>query len=119
MVRTLHSAAAVVLMLAAVVEVGGGELEAVGVELEVVAVDVDEVVVSRVVVVGTCEVVVDGSTLDEVVRDGAAATGLSPTWESARPTICHVNTVVRTRAATQAAAMRQLIMCQLSQDRPQ
>ena len=45
-----------------------------------------------------------------VVSEGATATGVSPTWESARPTICQARTVATTRAATQAADMRQEIM---------
>jgi hypothetical protein len=120
MVRTLHSAAAVVDVFGVEAEVVVGELEAVADELDVVsAADDDDVVVRRVVVVEVSDVVVVGSTIDEVVKEGATATGRSPTWESAKPTICHVNTVVRTRATTQAAAMRQLIMWELSQDHPQ
>jgi len=61
------------------------------------------------------EVVVELSVVDPapsvvVVSEGATATGASPTWESARPTICQASTVATTRAATQAAVMRQEIM---------
>ena len=91
--------------------VGGADPEVVGGELDVVPADVDDVVLRAVVVVEGSDVVEEVSTSDEIGSVGAAATGLSPTWESARPTICHVNTVVSTRAATQAAAIRQLIMC--------
>ena len=106
MVRTLHSAPAVV-------EVLDVELEPVAEpdvpdELDVVpAVDV---VVLTVVVVVEGSVVGVESTTEEVVAKGATATGFSPTWESASPTICQVKAVVKTRAAIQAAAIRQLIM---------
>jgi hypothetical protein len=112
MVRTVHSAAAAVLDVE--LEVEDEELCA-GAELDVVS-PPGVVVVDTVVVDEVGDVVVVVSTKDEVTSEGATATGLSPTWESARPTICHVKTVVRTRAATHAAAIRQLIMSQLSQD---
>jgi len=89
-------------------EVEDGEPSAVA-ELEVVS-PAGVVVVNSVVVDEVGDVVVVVSTKDEVTSEGATATGLSPTWESARPTICHVKTVVRTRAATHAATIRQLIM---------
>ena len=105
--RTLHSAAGVVGVL-------DDELELDDVEFEMEDVveepDVDVVVVSAVDDVEGRDVVVVVSN-DVVVSDGAMATGSPPTCESANPTICHVSTVVRTRATTQAAAMRQLIMC--------
>lgn len=91
--------------------------------------EVEELVVALGVVVVGLDPVVDGDDdvgdVDEpvvsvvVVSNGATATGPSPTWESARPTICHVSTVATTRAATQAAAMRQEIMGRFSQDRAQ
>jgi len=97
-------------VLDAELEPGDEELEVVADELEVVSVLDDDVVPATVVVVGESDVVDVVPTTVEVGKVGATATGLSPTWESARPTICHVNTVVSTRATTQAAAMRQLII---------
>lgn len=104
--RTLHSAAAVVDEL----ELDGVEfeLEEVVDELEVVP-DVDVVVCEVDDVVGKDVVVL--VSIEDVVSAGAMATGSPPTCESANPTICHVSNVVRTRATTQAAAMRQLIIC--------
>ncbi len=117
MVRRLHCSVAVV----DDVDELGLELD----EVEAVEDDVDvapeeEVVVaSRVVVVvasvSVVDVLVEGSVVDTapsvvVVSEGATATGVSPTWESARPTICQARTVATTRAATQAAVMRQEIM---------
>jgi hypothetical protein len=110
MVRKLHSATAVVDVLD--IELDEDDGPAVGDEPLSVEVDVesgaDVVEVGEVVgVVGSVVTVV--STSDDVGANGATATG-SPTWESARPTICHVRTVVSTRATTHAAAIRQLIM---------
>jgi hypothetical protein len=102
-VRTLHSAAA--------------DVEEIDVELELdEVVDELEVVPTVDVVVTEDEDVVGGDVVvvlsrEDVVSGGAMATGPPPTCESANPTICHVSTVVRTRATTQAAAIRQLIMC--------
>ena len=79
MVRTLHSASVVVDVLEVGPEVAGGELEGVADELDVVPAVVDDVVASRVEVVEGREVLVDASTSDEVVREGATAAGLSPT----------------------------------------
>jgi hypothetical protein len=109
-VCTVHSAAAVVEVLDAELELVDEELEFVADELEVVSVVDDEVVPATVVVVEESDEVDELPTIVEVGKVGATATGLSPTWESARPTICHVKTVVSTRAKTQAAAMRQLII---------
>jgi len=88
--------------------------------------DEDEVVVAPgIVLVGLDPVVVVAAEDDvdvpvpwEVVGNaGATATGASsPTWESARPTICQVSTVATTSAATQAVAIFHEIMGQLSQD---
>lgn len=84
-----------------------------------VAPDEELVVAPGVVVVvasaSVVDVLVEGSVVDTapsvvVVSEGATATGLSPTWESANPTICQARTVATTRAATQAAVMRQEIM---------
>ncbi len=77
-----------------------------------------EVVPGVVVVVASesvVDVIVEGNVVDTapsvvVVSEGATAAGVSPTWESARPTICQARTVATTRAATQAAVMRQEIM---------
>lgn len=118
MVCTVHSSAAVVEVVDVVLEVEDVE-PSVAAELEVVpGVDVEVVTGARVVVGESGDLVVVVSATDEVVSEGATATARSPTWESAKPTICHVRTVVTTRATTHAAAMRQLIMCQLSQDHP-
>lgn len=65
-------------------------------------------------VTGVDEVEGTGTALDDVGA-AATATGGSPTWESASPTICQVKTVVRTTAASQAAAIRQENMMRLSQ----
>jgi hypothetical protein len=107
MICTLHSSSVVVDVLDDELVVGEAEPDVVAEGLDVVSLVVEDV---TSVVVEESDVVEEVSTTDEVGRVGAAATGLSPTWESARPTICHVNTVVSTRAATQAAAIRQLIM---------
>lgn len=87
--------------------------------------DVDELVVAPgLVVPGDAPVVdeiapvavVTGADVEELsssvveLEAGATATGVCPTWESARPTICHVRTVATTKAATQAAAMRHEII---------
>lgn len=80
--------------------------------------DEELVVAPGVVVVASASVVdvlVEGSVVDPapsvvVVSEGATASGVSPTWESANPTICQARTVATTRAATQAAVMRQEIM---------
>lgn len=78
-------------------------------------VEVDEVagpfVVGLGVVVEVIAAEVDVEPSAEVV-DGTAATaaGVSPTWESARLTICHVSTVATTSATTQAAAILHEIM---------
>lgn len=106
MVCTLHSASAVDDVLDVELE---PEVEPdVPDELDVVP-TVDVVALIVVVVEGSVVVVVE-STTEEVVALGATATGVSPTWESASPTICQVNAVVKTRAAIQATAIRQLIM---------
>jgi len=61
------------------------------------------------------EVTSEADVEEATAREGAAATGTSPTWESASPTICQVRTVASTSAATQAAAMRHVITSRLSQ----
>lgn len=100
------------------------DVDELGDDVDAVEVDVapeEELVVAPgvvVVVVGfpsVVDVLVEGSVVDTVpsvvvVIEGATATGVSPTWESARPTICQARTVATTRAATQAAAMRHEIM---------
>lgn len=122
-VRTLHCPVDVV----DVVDDEDVDVEAVEVEGDE---EGDELVVAPgvVVVVGLAPdvdvtsdvgVVEDSTFADVVVSEGATATGCSPTWESARPTICHVSTVATTRAATHAAAIRQEIISRFSQDRPQ
>lgn len=88
--------------------------------------DTDELVVAPGIVLVELDPVVavaaeddvDGPGPWEVVGSaGATATGASsPTWESARPTICQVSTVATTRAVTQAVAIFHEIMGQLSQD---
>lgn len=117
-VRRLHSSIAVV----DVGEVDEGVEDEVSEPLEVeVAVVSEELVVAPgvVVVVGLlpvddvaadAEVDDPSAVLDVVVSEGATAAGASPTWESARPTICHASTVATARAATQAAAKRQEII---------
>ena len=88
--------------------------------------DGDELVVAPGIVLVGLDPVVAGAAEDDVDvpvpwevvgKAGATATGASsPTWESARPTICQVSTVATTRAVTQAAAIFHEIMAQLSQD---
>jgi hypothetical protein len=110
-VRTLHSTTAVVAVVDVGLDVEGGLDAAVepGVGSGVDVGPGVEVGLPSVVVVAAKAVVVVSNT-DELVGAGAMATGSSPTWESARPTICHVSTVVKTSAVIQAAAIRQVIM---------
>ncbi len=87
-------------------------LQAGGDDVEVDAPD-EEMVADGVVVVGLDGLVVGDTAIDvvgdvvvglEVVDEasvGATATGTSPTRESAALTICHVSSVVTTRAPTQ------------------
>jgi hypothetical protein len=87
----------------------------VGVEAPVVGVVDEGAVVAEApveVVESATVVVVESATVVVVeVGVGATASGVaSPTWESARPTICQARTVAATRAATQPAAIRQVIM---------
>lgn len=122
-VRRLHCFVAVV----DVVDELDDDVDAVDDDVDAVDVDVDvgvareeELVAAPgvVVVVASSSVVgvlVEGSVVDTgptvvVVSAGATATGVSPTWESARPTICQARTVATARAATQAAVMRHEIM---------
>jgi hypothetical protein len=106
MVRRLHVAASVVDVLDGDDEPPVGDV-ALSAEVDVVSGGDVLVVGEVVVVVGNVGTVVSPNV--DVVANGATAAG-SPTWESARPTICHVRTVVSTRATTHAAAIRQLIM---------
>jgi hypothetical protein len=106
-VRTLHSAAAPVEAGAEGDVDEGAVLPVVTVVLAVLV----EVLSGARVVDVTSDVDVEEAT----GREGAAATGTSPTCESASPTICQVRTVASTSAATQAAAMRHVITTRLSQ----
>lgn len=70
--------------------------------------DADEVVTEdEGAVLDELDELVVGTGVDESVGGAVVAseatTGLSPTCESAKPTICHVITVVTTRASIQAA----------------
>ena len=106
-VRTLHSAEATVVAGA------DGEVDD-GAVVPVVAV-VLVVLVEVLSGAGEVAVIWEVDVEEAAGREGAAAMGTSPTWESARPTICQVRTVASTSAATQAAAMRHVITIRLSQ----
>jgi hypothetical protein len=85
----------------------------VGVDCDGIVVTIEEVAAASPEEVDGTGVVLDSPGGDAVI--GATAAGLLPTWESARLTICHVSTVVTTRAVTHAAASLQEIILRLSQ----
>jgi hypothetical protein len=119
-VRTLHATSDVADV---------GEVDEVDDPVDVRDVDegAEELVVGPGVVVVGAEAVVGGVVEDveeappvvvDVLNAGATATGFSPTWESARLTICQVSTVVMTTTSTHAEAIFQEIMPRFSQAPP-